>query len=185
MKIKKYNQFLNESFSSKNDILKYFDENKQDILSKNLNFSEMRQQLSKVLDMLDDSFLHQKMNEIQSIDMSNKDEFNHKFTEILHSILEEVEGVNEGFLSSLNSLWQSIKNTLHKAVQWISDRIYTITGVLTMTLSGVLLVIKEWFGGLGMPDEFGNVVINAVLILGITILKYGQEVDNYKKVSEI
>jgi hypothetical protein len=37
-----------------------------------------------------------------------------------------------------------------------------------------------------MPYEFGNVAINTVLAVGITILKYGQKNDNYiKNISEI
>ena len=85
----------------------------------------------------------------------------------------------------LQKIWNSIKDSIRNRVKWISDRIYTLSGVLTISLAGILFVKKEWYGGLGIPDEFGNVFVNAVLLIGVTLFRFGQKNDEYKKISEI
>ena len=182
MKLKKYRQFLNESvnFSSKNEILKYFDENRKEIISKNLDFNELRENLCKALDSLDDNFLNKIYNEIQSIDITNKEEFSHKFSEVIQSILEQIEGVKEGFMDFISSIWQKVKNAVH----WITDRIWTISGILTMTLSGFLYFLSQYINT-GLAKDFSFVAINAVLVLGFTLLKIGHKYDKINDVSDI
>jgi len=76
-------------------------------------------------------------------------------------------------------------NKLKQIIKWIKDRSYTLIGCFLMVLTGVLFIIKQWGGGLGMPNEFANVTINAVLAIGISIFKFGQKNDEYKQISEI
>lgn len=82
-------------------------------------------------------------------------------------------------------MFSYLRDKITQAVKWISDRIFTITGLVTMGLAGILFVISQWGSGLGIPQEFSNVAINAVLVLGITAFTYGQKNDEYKQISEI
>ena len=105
---------------------------------------------------------------------------------ILHSITDRLEIVaNEGLISGIKSVFSYLRDKITQAVKWISDRIFTISGLATMGLAGILFVISQWGSGLGMPQEFANVTINAVLVLGITAFTYGQKNDEYKQISEI
>jgi hypothetical protein len=181
--IKKYPQFIKENYSDiKSDLIKYIDDNKSDIESKGLH--ELKDDTTSVIEKLDSNFLEKINLELASIDVDNKVEFQHKFEEATKLILQELakSQLNESVVSFFKSIWDEIK----KAVKWISDRIYTISGYLTIGLSGLLFIINQWGSGLYMPYEFGNVAINTVLAVGIIILKYGQKNDNYiKNISEI
>jgi hypothetical protein len=181
--IKKYSQFIKENYSDiKSDLIKYIDSNKSDIESKGLH--ELKDDMTSVIDKLDSNFLEKINLELSSIDVNDKVEFQHKFEKAIKLILEELEKsqLNESIVSFFKSIWDEIK----KAVKWVSDRIYTISGYLTIGLSGLLFIINQWGSGLYMPYEFGNVAINTVLAVGIVILKYGQKNDNYiKNISEI
>ena len=77
------------------------------------------------------------------------------------------------------------KETIKKAVDWVLDRIYTISGIATISLGAVLLILSHFGFTQSIPNEFSNVIVNSVILLGITILKYGQSKDNYKNISEI
>lgn len=181
--IKKYPQFIKENYSDiKSDLIKYIDDNKSDIESKGLH--ELKDDTTSVIEKLDSNFLEKINLELASIDVDNKVEFQHRFEEATKLILQELakSQLNESVVSFFKSIWNEIK----KAVKWISDRIYTISGYLTIGLAGLLFIINQWGSGLYMPYEFGNVAINTVLAVGIAILKYGQKNDNYiKNISEI
>jgi hypothetical protein len=181
--IKNYPQFIKENYSDiKSDLIKYIDDNKSDIESKGLH--ELKDDITSVIEKLDSNFLEKINLELASIDVDNKVEFQHKFEEATKLILQELakSQLNESVVSFFKSIWDEIK----KAVKWISDRIYTISGYLTIGLAGLLFIINQWGSGLYMPYEFGNVAINTVLAVGIIILKYGQKNDNYiKNISEI
>jgi hypothetical protein len=181
--IKSYSQFIKENYSDiKSDLIKYIDDNKSDIESKGLH--ELKDDMTSVIEKLDSNFLEKINLEISSIDIDNKVEFQHKFEEATKLILQELakSQLNESVVSFFKSIWSEIK----KAVKWVSDRIYTISGYLTIGLAGLLFIINQWGSGLYMPYEFGNVAINTVLAVGIAILKYGQKNDNYiKNISEI
>ena len=82
-------------------------------------------------------------------------------------------------------MFSYLRDKITQAVTWISDRIFTISGLAIMGLAGILFVISQWGSGLGIPQEFANVTINAVLVLGITTFTYGQKNDEYKQISEI
>jgi len=183
--IKNYSQFIKEDYSDiKSDLIKYIDDNKNDIESKGLEFNELKDDMTFVIEKLDSDFLKKINLELSSIDVDNKVEFQHKFEEVIKSIIEELgkSQLNEGLVSFFKSIWNEIK----KAVKWISDRIYTISGYLTIGLAGLLFIINQWGPGLYMPYEFGNVALNTVLAIGIAVLKYGQKNDNYiKNISEI
>jgi len=181
--IKKYSQFIKENYSDiKSDLISYIDSNKSDIESKGLH--ELKDDMTSVIDKLDSNFLEKINLELASIDVNDKVEFQQKFEKAIKLILEELEKsqLNESIVSFFKSIWDEIK----KAVKWVSDRIYTISGYLTIGLAGLLFIINQWGSGLYMPYEFGNVAINTVLAVGIVILKYGQKNDNYiKNISEI
>lgn len=181
--IKNYTQFIKENYSDiKSDLIKYIDDNKSDIESKGLH--ELKDGMTSVIDKLDSNFLEKINLELSNIDINNKFEFQHKFEEAINLILEELgkSQLNESIVSFFKSIWDEIK----KAIKWISDRIYSISGYLTIGLAGLLFIINQWGSGLGIPYEFGNVAINIVLAVGIVILKYGQKNDNYiKTISEI
>lgn len=181
--IKNYPQFIKENYLDiKFDLIKYIDDNKSDIESKGLH--ELKDDMISVIEKLDSDFLEKINLELSSIDVDNKVEFQHKFEEVTKLILQELDKsqLNESIVSFFKSIWDEIK----KAVKWVSDRIYTISGYLTIGLAGLLFIINQWGSGLSMPYEFGNVAINTVLAVGILILKYGQKNDNYiKNISEI
>lgn len=181
----KYSEFIKENYSDiKSDLIKYINDNKSDIESKGLNFYELKIEIISVIERLDSNFLEKINSEISSIDVNDKFEFQQKFEEVIKLIIEELgkSQLNESISSFFKSIWDEIK----KAVKWVSDRIYSISGYLTIGLAGLLFIINQWGSGLYMPYEFGNVAINTVLTVGIMILKYGQKNDNYiKNISEI
>lgn len=188
MKIKRYEDFILENSSDiKYDLIKYFDQQKDEIISKGLDFEELKRNLIKSLDSLDPRFIEQSTIELSQVDIEDKEEFSRVFENILHKICEKLEqaNINEGFISMVKSIWQEVKIYISKAVKWISDRIWSIQGYLTMSLAGILFIINTWGSGLGMPEVFGNVVVNTVLLIGIALLKYGRKNDEYKKISEI
>lgn len=183
--ITKYSEFIKENYSDiKSDLIKYIDDNKSDIESEGLDFNEIKGEITSVIERLDSNFLEKINLEISNIDVNDKFEFQHKFEEVIKSIIEELgkSQLNESIVSFFKSMWDEIK----KAVKWVTDRIYSISGYLTIGLAGLLFIINQWGSGLYMPYEFGNVAINTVLTVGIMILKYGQKNDNYiKNMSEI
>lgn len=183
--ITKYSQFIKENYSDiKSDLINYIDSNKNEIESEGLDFNEIKGDITSVIERLDSNFLESINLKLSSIDTNDKVEFQHKFEEVIKSIIEELSKsqLNESISSFFKSIWDEIK----KAVKWVSDRIYSISGYLTIGLAGLLFIINQWGSGLYMPYEFGNVAINTVLTIGIMILKYGQKNDNYiKNMSEI
>jgi hypothetical protein len=183
--ITKYSQFIKENYSDiKSDLINYIDSNKNEIESEGLDFNEIKGDITSVIERLDSNFLESINLKLSSIDNNDKVEFQHKFEEVIKSIIEELSKsqLNESISSFFKSIWDEIK----KAVKWVSDRIYSISGYLTIGLAGLLFIINQWGPGLHMPYEFGNVAINTVLTVGIMILKYGQKNDNYiKNMSEI
>jgi len=187
MKIKNYNQFITESNGDiKGDIVSFIDSNKFDIESKGLNFREIKEDITNSLDLLDNNFLENINLRLSSINTDNKEEFKKEFEEVINDILEELnKKTNESFSSTIISIWNKIKESVKNAVDWILDRIYTISGIATISLSVILLIVKQFGVAREIPDEFANVAINAVFLLGITMLKYGQSKDKYKNISEI
>lgn len=187
MKIKNYNQFITESYGDiKADIVSFIDSNKFDIESKGLDHKEIKEDIVKSLDLLDSSFLENINHRIISINTDNKEEFKKEFQEVINDILEELnKKMNESFSSTIISIWNKIKETIKKAVDWVLDRIYTISGIATISLGAILLILSHFGFGQSIPSEFSNVIVNSVILLGITILKYGQSKDNYKNISEI
>jgi hypothetical protein len=191
MKIKKYSEFVFEGYSNqdiKSTLLSYFDQNRSEIETKQMDFDAMRETLSNALDSLDSEFLKTITQDFSKIsNISIKEEFEAEFERILNSISDRLQSslTNEGFLDGIKRAFSYLKEKIKNAVKWISDRIFTISGIATMGLAGILFIINHWGAGLGMAEEFANVTINAVLILGITAFKYGQKNDEYKQISEI
>jgi hypothetical protein len=189
MRLKRYSQFIKENSGNiKSELISYFDSNKGEITEKGLDFNQLRENFTKSIDSLNPIFLQKITDELSSVDVSDKNEFKIVFENVLHEITEELQKslpVTESFFSTLSSIWDEIKKAVSNAVKWISDRFLTISGILTLSLAGLLFVINQWGGGLAMPYEFGNVLVNTVLLIGASILKYGQKVDNYKNISEI
>lgn len=180
--IKSYSQFIKENYSDiKSDLTSYIDINKNDIESKGLNFNKIKSDITSVMYKLDSNFLEKIKLELSSIDVDNKIEFQHKFEEATNLIIQELgkSQLNESLSSFFKSMWSQVK----KAIRWISDRIYTISGSLTLGLGALLLIVTQWGDGIGIPTDFANVAVNAVLILGVIIIKYGQENDKYKNYS--
>jgi len=190
MKIKKYSEFIIEGYSGndiKSALLSHFDESRNEIKSKGLDFEGMRESLYNTIDSLDSNFLEQITKEFSNLsEIKDKEEFQKEFEMILHSITDRLEIVaNEGLISGIKSVFSYLRDKITQAVKWISDRIFTISGLAIMGLAGILFVISQWGSGLGIPQEFANVTINAVLVLGITTFTYGQKNDEYKQISEI
>ena len=190
MKIKKYSEFINEGYSSvdiKSALLSHLDENRNEIESKGLDFEVIKKSLYDSLEKLDSGFLEEITQSFSNLsEIKDKEEFEKEFETILHGITDRLESVsNEGFISGIKSAFSYLGDKIKQAAKWISDRIFTISGLTTMGLAGILFVISQWGSGLGMPQEFANVTINAVLVLGITTFTYGQKNDEYKQISEI
>lgn len=187
MKIKMYTEFISESsINIKYDLINYFDDQKSEILSKGLDFDDLRNRFVKAIENLDPHFLEKSSQDLSNIDVSDKTEFTRVFEKILLDICNQLEhSVNEGFFSTIKNIWNEIKRCISEAAKWISDRIWTISGYLTMGLAGLLFIINQWGGGLSMPEVFGNVLVNTVLLVGIALYKFGQKNDEYKNISEI
>jgi len=188
MRIKKYQDFISENTSNlKFDLIKYFDEQKSEMISKGLDFDALRDKFIKSIDALDPNFLQKATLELSQVDISNKNEFTNIFENILVEICHQLEKVdiNESFISAIKNIWSEVKKLVSDAAKWIADRIWTISGYLTMSLAALLFIINTWGGGMGMPELFGNVVVNTVLMIGIALLKFGKNNDNYKNISEI
>ena len=188
MMIKKYSEFISESHSDiKSDLISYFDSNKNEILKKGLDFYELRNKFAQSIDALNPFFLQKVKDDLSNIDTSNKELFKSTFENVLLEITEELRKttITESFFSTISSIWSEIKNHIKNAVKWISDRIWSITGIITIGLAGALFIVNQWGSGIGIPTEFGNVLINTVLLIGIAVLKFGQKNDEYKNISEI
>lgn len=190
MKIKKYDEFIKEGYSNdmKLVLLSFYDDNRNQIESKGLDFEGIRESLIDSLDSLDDLFLQEITKEFSSLsDLTDKQEFTIKFESILHKISDRLESKvsNENFITGIKNMFSYLRDKIKQAAKWISDRIFTISGLATMGLAGILFIINQWGAGLGMSEEFANVTINAVLVLGITAFTFGQKNDEYKQISEI
>ena len=187
MKLKMYNEFISESsMNIKYDLIKYFDEQKSEILSKGLDFNDLRNKFVRSIENLDSSFLENASKKLSIIDVNDKSEFSRVFEKILLEICHELEhSVNEGLFSTVKNIWSEIKRYISEASKWISDRIWSISGYLSMGLAGLLFIINQWGSGLGMPEVFGNVLVNTVLLIGVALYKFGQKNDEYKNISEI
>lgn len=190
-KIKKYSEFINEGYSNtdiKSALLSHFDENKEEIKSKGMDFESMRENLSNTLNSLDSNFLEKVTQDFSNVsNIEDKEEFEKEFERILTDISERVESslTNEGFIDGLKKAFSYLRDKIKQAVKWVSDRIFTISGLATIGLAAILFIVNQWGAGLGMSQDFANVTINAVLILGITAFKFGQKNDEYKQISEI
>jgi hypothetical protein len=190
-KIKKYSEFINEGYSNtdiKAALLSHFDENKEEIKSKGMDFEGMRATLLNTLNSLDSNFLEKVTQEFSNIsNIDDKEKFEKEFERILTDISEKVESTltNEGFIDGLKHAFSYLRDKIKQAVKWVSDRIFTISGLATIGLAAILFIVNQWGAGLGMSQDFANVTINAVLILGITAFKFGQKNDEYKQISEI
>jgi hypothetical protein len=191
MKIKKYSEFITEGYSNvdiKSALLSHYDVNKSEIESKGLDFENMRLSLSKALDSLDSNFLEEITQRFSNLsNIKDKEEFTEEFEFILNDITEKLESslTNEGLISGLRNVFVYLRDKIRQAAKWVSDRIFTITGIGILSLSGILFIINQWGGGLGMAEEFANATINSVLVLGITAFTFGQKNDEYKQISEI
>lgn len=189
MKIKKYFEFINEnSLNIKSDLINFFESQKSEIEAKGLDFTELRDNFVKSIESLDEIFLEKISNDLSQCDVSDKHEFEMTFNKVLQEIateLQKTHSLTESFFSSISSIWSEVKKAISHAAKWISDRLLSITGIITMGLAGVLFIISQWGGGLSMPSEFANVIVNTVLMIGVAIFKYGQKVDEYKNISEI
>jgi peptidoglycan hydrolase-like amidase len=190
-KIKKYSEFINEGYSNtdiKTVLLSHFDENKGEIKSKGMDFESMRDNLSNTLNSLDSNFLEKVTQDFSNVsNIEDKEEFEKEFERILTEISKRVESslTNEGFIDGLKHAFSYLRDKIKQAVKWVSDRIFTISGLATIGLAAILFIVNQWGAGLGMSQDFANVTINAVLILGITAFKFGQKNDEYKQISEI
>ena len=190
-KIKKYSEFINEGYSNtdiKSALLSHFDENEGEIKSKGMDFESMRDNLSNTLNSLDSNFLEKVTQDFSNVsNIEDKEEFEKEFERILTEISKRVESslTNEGFIDGLKHAFSYLRDKIKQAVKWVSDRIFTISGLATIGLAAILFIINQWGAGLGMSQDFANVTINAVLILGITAFKFGQKNDEYKQISEI
>lgn len=185
MKIKNYSGFIKENSSNmKYELLSFFDSNREDIISNGLDFYNLREQFKDILDNLDNQFLEQINSKLSNIELDNKNEFSQNFQKATNLILEELaKKTNESF-EWVSNLWNNIKKLASDAIKWISDRIYSISGLLTLGVGALLGIINQWGDGLGIPTEFANVAVNSVIVLGIIIIKYGQANDKYKNYSE-
>lgn len=190
-KIKKYSEFINEGYSNtdiKSALLSHFDENEGEIKSKGMDFESMRDNLSNTLNSLDSNFLEKVTQDFSNVsNIEDKEEFEKEFERILTEISKRVESslTNEGFIDGLKHAFSYLRDKIKQAVKWVSDRIFTISGLATIGLAAILFIVNQWGAGLGMSQDFANVTINAVLVLGITAFKFGQKNDEYKQISEI
>lgn len=179
MKIKRYFEF--SEYGIKQELLSYFDRSRPDIESKGMDFESMRSSLQDSLDRLDDGFLKSITERFSSLP---KEEANFKqgFEEIMKDICSELSSANESFIGDIFS---AVKNRIKGIAKWISDRIFTISGLTTLGLGAILFAISNFGSGFGIPKEFENAAINSILVLGATAFAYGQKNDEYKQKSEI
>jgi hypothetical protein len=153
-----------------------------------MDFESMRDNLSNTLNSLDSNFLEKVTQDFSNVsNIEDKEEFEKEFERILTEISKRVESslTNEGFIDGLKHAFSYLRDKIKQAVKWVSDRIFTISGLATIGLAAILFIVNQWGAGLGMSQDFANVTINAVLILGITAFKFGQKNDEYKQISEI
>lgn len=188
--IKKYHQFILEyNHDIKSELLNYFDSNKSELEKSGLDYLKIRNNLQKSLEILENSFVEKIVRELSSVDKTNKVELAKKLEEVIKEsakkILEKTDNLNESFVKSISNFFLHLNDTIKKASKWVSDRLYTISGSLAIGLSGLLLILSQLGFNFNVPTDFKNVLINSVLILGITALKYGQKSDAYKNVDEI
>lgn len=183
MMIKNYSMFIAENSNDiKFDLISFFDSNKGEIISRGIDYNTLKKDLEEVIMRLDKSFLEKINYDLKNINFENKSEFSKKFEEIIHSLTEQIY-ISSPQMESfewIKRTWQSMKDGISSFVHWISDRIYTISGIVTMGLGGLLYLIL----GPNVPQEFKNIGVNIALVLGFTIFKYGQENDKYKNYSE-
>lgn len=69
-------------------------------------------------------------------------------------------------------------------LKWITDRRYTIIGVIICVIAVILIIEHCIFNAFGIDEWFGNVLVNAILSLGIIFYRHGQKKDAYKNYSE-
>ena len=178
--IKTYYEYIKENYSedTKSKLRSYLLENREDIENKGLDFNDIKNQVDKVLSMLDEDFLKGIMIKISNIDTSNKEEFKEDFNDILMEITNELNMVSENIF---NNIIDGAKSIISKVTNYISDRIYTIFGLATFGLGSYFAVV----GNIGsISPEFSKPLIGGILLLGITALSFGKNNDNYKKNKE-
>lgn len=179
MKIKRYFEF--SEYGIKQELLSYFDQNQPEIESKGIDFESMRSSLQDSLDRLDDEFLKSITERFSNLP-KEEESFKKGFEDIMKDICAEVSFANESFVGDMLS---AAKNKIKGIAKWISDRIFTISGLTTLGLGAVLFAISNFGSGFGIPKEFENSAINSILVLGATAFAYGQKNDEYKQKSEI
>ena len=175
--IKTYYEYIRENYSedTKSKLRSYLLENREDIENKGLDFNDIKNQVDKVLSMLDEDFIKRIMIKISNIDTSNKEEFKKKFNDILVEITNELDMITENIFTNIVD---GTKSIISKVTNYISDRIYTIFGLATFGLGSYFAVV----GNIGSIDpEFSKPLIGGILLLGITALSFGKKNDNYKK----
>lgn len=187
MKVKKYSEFITENSTDiKSELISFLEKNRNDITSKGLDFNNIKNETLDLINSLDKNFLENITLELSTSNLHDKEEFAEKFNHVIEQILEELKNTGElnESMRLFSMLWEKIKAITSDAIKWIKDRIYTISGLLTLGLGALLLIIQQWGGGLIIPTDFANVAVNSILILGGIIIKYGQDNDKYKNYSE-
>jgi len=179
MKIKRYLEY--SEYGIRQELLSYFDNNRHEIESKGMDFADMRSSLRDSLARLDDGFLHSVAQRFSSLPKDGV-AFEKGFEDIMKDILAEISRSNESFAGDVFSL---AMGKIRGMAKWVSDRIFTISGIATIGVAGILFAMSHFGSGFGIPKGFENATINSVLVLGATAYAFGQKNDEYKQKSDI
>jgi hypothetical protein len=175
MKIKKYEEFSG-GLSLKSDILSYIESSKSEIISKGLDFDRIKSDISKGLDRMSENDIEEILEAVRNA--KSEEDVQSAFEMSLEKYLST--STNEGLIDYLKKIGSKIKN----AIEWVSDRIWTISGFSGIGI-GAALALASNVGSLDIPTEYANIGIGAAISLGIALVKFGQKWDKYKNYSDI
>lgn len=177
MRVKRYLEF--SSYGPKQQLLSHLDENRADIENNGLDFEEVRAEVARVLDSLDDSFVAEVIERFSSIPKEGK-EYKKAFENIMQDVVHELEHAaakNE----SLRGFFSGIHDKISSVAKWISDRSITIIGAASLGL-GALLGGSILLGhGPEMSEIVQNITINGLLGFGVTALSFGLKHDEFNQ----